>query len=120
MFCLNSVLSWIAIAVGSGKGAEMKYDLLKTGKRIAEIRKENGLTQEKFAEELNVSTIHISKVEQGKGGASIELLVDIACKYSVSLDYLIMGKENHNTETVKATLKSVIEELTKLESELSN
>lgn len=101
-------------------GYEMKYDLLKTGRRIAEIRKDNALTQEKFADELNVSTYHISKIEQGKGGASIEILVDIACKYGVSLDYLIMGKGNNNTETVKATLKSAIEALTKLENELGN
>ena len=91
MFCINSALGWIAIAVGSGKGAEMKYDLLETGKRIKKIRKANGLTQEQFAEKFNVSVEHVGRIETGKRGISIDLFVDISCAFNVSLDYLILG-----------------------------
>ena len=69
----------------------MKYDLIETGKRIAKIRKENGLTQEQFAEKFNVSVEHVGRIETGKRGISIDFLVDIACAFDVSLDYLILG-----------------------------
>ena len=90
-FVLNSVIDWITNEVGSGKGAEMKYDLLETGKRIKKIRKANGLTQEQFAEKFNVSVEHVGRIETGKRGVSIDLFVDISCAFDVSLDYLILG-----------------------------
>ena len=69
----------------------MKYDLVETGKRIKEIRKQNRLTQEQFADKFSVSVEHIGRIETGKRGISIDLLVDIACAFNVSLDYLILG-----------------------------
>ena len=41
----------------------MKYDLVETGKRIAEIRRQNGLTQEQFAEKFSVSVEHVGRIE---------------------------------------------------------
>lgn len=70
----------------------MKYDLLEAGSRIRKIRKENGLTQEQFAEKFNVSVEHIGRIETGKRGVSIDLFVDISCAFNVSLDYLILGR----------------------------
>ena len=94
----------MANVTDSGKGAEMKYDLLETGKRIRDIRKSNGLTQEQFADKVNVTLSHISKLEIGNKGASIELLVDIASKFNVSLDYPIVGKETyHHSPKVNET-----------------
>lgn len=69
----------------------MKYDLVETGKRIAGIRRRNGLTQEQFAEKFSVSVEHVGRIETGKRGISIDFLVDIACAFEVSLDYLILG-----------------------------
>lgn len=96
----------------------MKYDLIETGKRIAKIRKQNGLTQEQFADEFYVTTVHIGKIEKGKGGASVELLAEIACKFSVSLDYLILGKEEHDVADPKVAIRNAIEILTKVEEGL--
>ena len=96
----------------------MKYDLIETGKRIKELRTKYCLTQEQFAEELHVSTVHIGKIEKGKGGASIDLLADIACRFDVSLDYLILGKKDLNVEDPKAALKATIEALIQIESSL--
>ncbi len=47
------------------------------GKRIQEYRKQKGLTQEKLAEMLGLSTNHISALECGKYGTKPELLVNI-------------------------------------------
>ena len=69
----------------------MKINLLEIGRRIKKIRKENGLTQEQFAEKFNVSVEHVGRIETGKRGVSIDLFVEISCTFNVSLDYLILG-----------------------------
>ena len=43
----------------------MRYDLKECGKRIQQLRKERGLTQEQLAEKLNVSQNTIVKIESG-------------------------------------------------------
>lgn len=47
------------------------------GKRIQQYRKKKGITQEKLAEMLGLSTNHISALECGKYGVKPELLVNI-------------------------------------------
>ena len=54
----------------------MKYNPSETGRRIKELRRENGLR----------------KIESGIRAASIETLVDVAFSFHVSLDYLILGE----------------------------
>ncbi len=75
------------------------------GKRIKNIRIKNNLTQAIFAESLNISRQVISKVENGNGGVSLDLLDAIVSKYNVSLDYLIYGKEFYNIRLDKRSLK---------------
>ena len=96
----------------------MKYDLAETGKRIREVRKKNGLTQEEFASKVNISTTHIGSIERGLKGCSIELLVDIAIAFNVSLDFLILGKSGSDMTETKAAIRNAIEALVKLESTL--
>lgn len=54
-------------------------DLNKTGKFIALIRKEKGLTQRELAEKLNLSEKTISKWERGVGFPDISLILPL-CK----------------------------------------
>ncbi len=96
----------------------MKYDIIETGKRIASIRKRNGLTQERFGEKVNCSVVHLANIENGRKGASIELLVDIACKFDVSLDYLILGKITYDAEDAKAIVRKSITALMEIERHL--
>ena len=43
----------------------MYYDLVESGKRIRELRKQFGLTQEELAERLGVALNTISRIEIG-------------------------------------------------------
>ena len=70
----------------------MYYDAALTGKRIQKLRKSQGLTQEQLAERLNVSTVHLAKIETGKRGCSLDILIDFAAFFNASLDYLVLGK----------------------------
>ena len=56
-------------------------------------RKAKGMTQEKAADELNISIEHLGNMERGQGKPSLELLVEIALYFHVSTDYLLLGRE---------------------------
>ena len=85
----------------------MYYDQKESGKRIAKLRKERGLTQEQLAEKLNISTSNLGKLERGLQGMSIDLLVEIRCFFGVSPDYILLGEEIQRQEVI-ADIDSVI------------
>lgn len=68
-------------------------DMEQIGKRIKEIRTENGLSQEKFGALLSVSQDTISLWEKGKSVPTTEFLIAIATKFDVSVDYILCLKE---------------------------
>ena len=47
------------------------------GRNIKDIRKELNLTQEEFAEQLNINAQFLSQVETGKAGISIDNAINI-------------------------------------------
>ena len=59
------------------------------GEKITAIRKEKNLTQEQFAELLNVSRQSVSKWELGCSFPDTEKLIRISKLFSCSLDYLL-------------------------------
>ena len=77
------------------------------GHRIAKIRLENGLTQEKLARTLNISTEHLGRIETGKRSVSIELLADLSFYFNVSTDYILFGKFVKPNE-IKLSLRKII------------
>lgn len=66
------------------------------GQRIKKQRKAVKLTQEKIAEELNISVKHFSEVERGIAGLSIENLIKLSDILGVSIDYMVKGEVNHD------------------------
>ena len=57
--------------------------------RLWKIRDEAGISQERLAEELNVSRQAVAKWESGVGMPDIDNLVSISNFFQVSLDYLL-------------------------------
>ncbi len=64
----------------------------KIGSFLKELRKEKGITQEQFAEILNVSGRTVSRWETGNNMPDISILVDIADYYDVSIPEIINGE----------------------------
>ena len=60
-----------------------------TGKRLKELRKERGLTQDDVAKTLGVSKSTICCYEKGNRKFSQENLIDLVMLYNVSADYLL-------------------------------
>lgn len=69
----------------------MYFDQAKFGGRLRTLRKRRRMTQETLAGALNISIDHLSKIEHGKRGVSIDLLLDISEAVDTSLDYLLKG-----------------------------
>ena len=66
---------------------------MEFSKKLQELRKAKGLTQEELAQALYVSRTAISKWESGRGYPSIDSLKAIAKFFSVTIDELLSGEE---------------------------
>jgi transcriptional regulator with XRE-family HTH domain len=67
------------------------YDMnyIKLGQRIKEERLKRQLTQEKMAENLDVSASYLGQIERGERNPTLDTLVMIANNFGVTVDYLL-------------------------------
>ena len=66
---------------------------MELSEKIQKLRKEQGLAQEQFAEQLFVSRTAVSKWETGRGTPSMESLKQIANLFHITLDQLLSTEE---------------------------
>ena len=71
-------------------------DYKEMGKRIRVRRKELGLTQEKLAEKIEISTSHMGEIERGTSICSLSVLVNLATVLELNLDTLVKGIDTGN------------------------
>ena len=64
---------------------------IKTGKFIAELRKEKGMTQEQLGDRLGVNSRSVSRWENGHGMPDISLLLELADVLGVTVQELLEG-----------------------------
>ncbi len=68
------------------------------GAAIRNSRIENKLTQEKLAEMLGVTPVHVKQLESGSRMPSVELLHSIAITLNFSVDRVFFPAKAENTE----------------------
>ena len=95
----------------------MYFDMKASGKRIKELRRQKGLTQEMLSEMCGVSEGYIGRLENGQYGGSVDLLIEISELFGTSLDYLVLWK-NQLHDQLKKDLRMVIDLLILMEKEL--
>ena len=79
--------------------------------RLYQLRKQKGLSQEELANRLNVSRQTVSKWEVGDSTPDMEKLIAMSDLFDVSLDKLVMGKEDEKRhDTPKSELVTAINE----------
>lgn len=66
-------------------GIEIKKNV---SERVKSIRNKIGITQKKFADNIDISPETIKKIEQGVSPLSLDIALRISKHYDVSLDYL--------------------------------
>lgn len=69
----------------------MEYDLRAIGKRIADLRKMHGMTQDALGEQLGITGKQIGRVEYGTSSLVPKNYLKVSELFSVSLDYLFTG-----------------------------
>lgn len=91
----------------------MNYDMKQSGKHIQQLRIQHGHTQEEFAKTLNIDRSNLSRIESGRRGCSLDLLVQISSIFGVTLDYLVFGQNKPDWVTVdsRERLKVGLEQL---------
>ena len=67
-------------------------DLLKTGKLIADLRREQGLTQREVADVLGICAKTVSKWETGRGFPDMTLISELSELFQVDISKLIEGE----------------------------
>ena len=82
-------------------------DQKKIGTFLKALRKEKGITQEEFAEKINVSGRTVSRWETGNNLPDISLLVEIAEFFDVSIPEIINGERK--SENMKEEVKETVE-----------
>ena len=66
---------------------------MEFNKKLQELRKENGITQEELSKILYVSRTAVSKWESGRGYPNLDSLKRIAEYFNVTVDQLLSSRE---------------------------
>lgn len=90
-------------------------DLNLFGQRIKQLRQELGLSQRDFAEKISVTASALSAYEKGQKNPSVNVAINIAIAFNVSLDWLCGIKNIENKfETDQFTPFDLIASLSSL------
>lgn len=86
-------------------------DQERIGKFIAELRKENGMTQEELAEKMGVTAKSVSRWENGKTLPDISLLILLAELLNCTIQELLNGQRMSQEELkeLQETINDLIE-----------
>ena len=72
---------------------------MKLSEKLFELRKEKGWSQEKLAEQINVSRQSISKWESGQVLPEIEKIIELSKIFQVTTDYLLLDENSEKGST---------------------
>ena len=82
-------------------------DLVQIGKFIAELRKEQKLTQEQLGEKIGVTNKTISRWENGNYLPPVEVLLVMSKLFNVSINEILSGKRLQEEEYKEAAEKNL-------------
>ena len=88
-------------------------DQIKTGRFIAEMRKEQNLTQRQLADLLSISDKTVSKWECGKGMPDVSLMLPLCEILHITVNDLLTGKrvfENEYQNKAEENMMDLIRE----------
>jgi len=77
------------------------------GNNIRIVRTQARHTQEELSELIGCSANHLSSIERGLGGPSLEIIKKICVLYAISSDVLLFDKLPDNSDDITERLKHV-------------
>ena len=70
------------------------FDLTTFGCQIKEIREKQGLSRQKFANEMGLNKRYIAKIENEGQSPSLQVFIQLARKLHISVDKLIFSSDD--------------------------
>ena len=93
----------------------MAIDYTMIGKRLKESRMAAKLTQEKVAEAADITTVYLSKIENGKVAPTLDTLGAVCAAVNADLGYVLSGcqysQKTYGSETVLQLFQSCTPEV---------
>ncbi len=81
------------------------------GKKLQELRKQKGFTQERLAERVNISPHYLSALERGVYNIKLDLLVDILNTLNCSADDVFQDVVNSSSKVKASQLSEKLKSL---------
>ena len=72
---------------------KQNYDMVSVGLRLRRARENVGITQNALSIKIDVNPQHISDIERGNAGISIDSLIAICEALNISSDYILFDKD---------------------------
>lgn len=91
----------------------MSIDYHAVGRRIKELRKAAGKTQDDLAEALMVSVGYVSQVERGVTKASLETLCEIADYFCCDVIVLLTGTVSTQPDYLSEELQAAYQKMSR-------
>lgn len=79
---------WVGYYHQKAAYSDNTEERLRIGRRIADLRKENGLTQAQLAERCGLQQAHIARIELGKYSVGLDTLAQIAAAMGMTVDFV--------------------------------
>ena len=96
----------------------MHVDYQLLGKRVAQLRKKMGLTQEKLAERAEITNNYLSNIENCHSIPSLETVVKLCTALDVTADELLSGVAKNEKQYLSAEIQGKLAECTPEEKSL--
>lgn len=93
-------------------------DYYKIGQRIRKFRKLREWSQEQLAEQIGISTVHMSHIETGSTKLSLPVLVEIAKVLHVSTDELLFDAGERQKEEALDDVETMLQSCTPNQSKI--
>jgi transcriptional regulator with XRE-family HTH domain len=90
--------------------ANIDYKLI--GERIKEARRKAGLSQEKLAEMIDVTTVYVSKIERG-GQINLKRLSQMSIALNVPIEKILNGTTMENENYLNKEFQELLDQCSK-------
>lgn len=84
------------------------YVAKEFGRRLKDIRKKNGVTQQQLAEQLNLSVDSVSNFENGKTTCMPDHITKICQIFNISADYFYFSMEKQLVEKTDSEFEKIM------------
>lgn len=89
----------------------MSDSAAQLGRKIRILRDALGMTQEKLAEEVNISLKHLGEIERGRGNPTLTTIVSLAAALHVTASELMAAVEGGGAlDTVSVEIRALVDQ----------